>query len=80
MEIRRAFEQRTGRLDRVGSLSERLYQVDPQQHRLDIGVPFLAFDYDEFRFKTTTHAHKSSRCFWDNLNFRPTLMSGLTSG
>lgn len=46
------FEQRTGRLDRVGSLSERLYQVDPQQHRLDIGVPFLAFDYDEFRFKT----------------------------
>lgn len=38
----------------IGSapLSERLYQVDPQQHRLDIGVPFLAFDYDEFRFKT----------------------------
>lgn len=46
------FEQRTGRIDRVGSLSERLYQVDPQRHRLDIGVPFLAFDYDEFRFKT----------------------------
>jgi superfamily II DNA/RNA helicase len=46
------FEQRTGRLDRVGSLGERMYQVDPQQHRLDIGVPFLAFDYDEFRFKT----------------------------
>lgn len=46
------FEQRTGRIDRVGSLSERMYQVDPQQHRLDIGVPFLAFDYDEFRFNT----------------------------
>jgi superfamily II DNA or RNA helicase len=46
------FEQRTGRIDRVGSLGERRYQVDPQQHRLDIGVPFLAFDYDEFRFKT----------------------------
>lgn len=46
------FEQRTGRVDRVGSLGERMYQVDPQQHRLDIGVPFLAFDYDEFRFKT----------------------------
>ncbi len=46
------FEQRTGRIDRVGSLVERMYQVDPQQHRLDIGVPFLAFDYDEFRFKT----------------------------
>lgn len=46
------FEQRTGRIDRVGSLSERMYQVDPQQHRLDIGVPFLTFDYDEFRYKT----------------------------
>ena len=46
------FEQRTGRIDRVGSLGERMYQADPQQHRLDIGVPFLAFDYDEFRFKT----------------------------
>lgn len=46
------FEQRTGRIDRVGSLGERMYQVDPQHHRLDIGVPFLAFDYDEFRFKT----------------------------
>jgi Helicase conserved C-terminal domain/SNF2-related domain len=46
------FEQRTGRIDRVGSLSERMYQVDKQRHRLDIGVPFLAFDYDEFRYKT----------------------------
>lgn len=46
------FEQRTGRIDRVGSLGERLYQKAPEQHRLDIGVPFLAFDYDEFRFKT----------------------------
>ena len=46
------FEQRTGRIDRVGSLAERLYQQDSQCHRLDIGVPFLAFDYDEFQFKT----------------------------
>ncbi|WP_291991586.1 C-terminal helicase domain-containing protein [Candidatus Accumulibacter sp. ACC003] len=46
------FEQRTGRLDRVGSLADRLYRQDSRVHRLDIGVPFLAFDYDEFRFKT----------------------------
>ena len=46
------FEQRIGRIDRVGSLGERLYSQDPQRHRLDIGVPFLAFDYDEFQFKT----------------------------
>lgn len=46
------FEQRTGRIDRVGSLAERLYRQDSRLHRLDIGVPFLAFDYDEFQFKT----------------------------
>ncbi|WP_291931132.1 DEAD/DEAH box helicase [Limnohabitans sp.] len=46
------FEQRTGRIDRVGSLGERMYNVNPKQHRLDIGVPFLAFDYDEFCYKT----------------------------
>lgn len=46
------FEQRTGRIDRVGSLAERLYREDSRLHRLDIGVPFLAFDYDEFQFKT----------------------------
>ena len=46
------FEQRTGRIDRVGSLGERMYKANPQQYRLDIGVPFLAFDYDEFRYNT----------------------------
>ena len=46
------FEQRTGRIDRVGSLAERLYRQDSRLNRLDIGVPFLAFDYDEFQFKT----------------------------
>lgn len=46
------FEQRTGRIDRVGSLAERLYRPELRDHLLDIGVPFLAFDYDEFQFKT----------------------------
>jgi len=46
------FEQRTGRIDRVGSLAERLYDPKVRDHLLDIGVPFLAFDYDEFQFKT----------------------------
>ncbi|OQW85975.1 MAG: hypothetical protein BWK72_19430 [Rhodoferax ferrireducens] len=46
------FEQRTGRIDRVGSLAERLYRPGIRDHLLDIGVPFLAFDYDEFQFKT----------------------------
>lgn len=45
-------EQRTGRIDRVGSLAERLYRPEIRDHLLDIGIPFLAFDYDEFQFKT----------------------------
>lgn len=44
------FEQRIGRIDRVGSLAERSY--NPQKHLLDIGIPFLACDYDDFQFKT----------------------------
>lgn len=44
-------EQRTGRIDRVGSLAERLYERDPARHRLDIGIPFLAYDYDDFQYR-----------------------------
>jgi len=41
-------EQRTGRVDRVGSLAERL-----QAHgRINIGIPFLACNYDEFQYNT----------------------------
>lgn len=45
-------EQRIGRLDRVGSLTERLPADDGSPRHLDIGIPFLASDYDEFQYLT----------------------------
>lgn len=42
-------EQRTGRIDRVGSLIER---ADPSLGlKMNIGIPFLASDYDEFNYR-----------------------------
>lgn len=38
-------EQRTGRIDRVGSLSERIEKL-----RLHIGIPFLAHNYEKFQY------------------------------
>jgi superfamily II DNA/RNA helicase len=50
-------EQRTGRIDRVGSLSER---ADPALGlKMNIGIPFLASDYDEFNYRVlVTRAQK----------------------
>lgn len=45
-------EQRTGRIDRVGSLAERLYQPEkPNHRRLNIGIPFLAHNYETFQYE-----------------------------
>jgi superfamily II DNA or RNA helicase len=41
-------EQRTGRIDRVGSLAERSYLED--EFRLNIGIPFLAHNYEQFQY------------------------------
>ena len=41
-------EQRTGRVDRVGSLAERLEGYG----KINIGIPFLACNYDEFQYNT----------------------------
>lgn len=42
-------EQRTGRVDRVGSLAEKLYVKD--RFRLNIGIPFLAHNYEKFQYE-----------------------------
>ncbi|UFS72652.1 hypothetical protein LPW11_10750 [Geomonas sp. RF6] len=43
-------EQRTGRIDRVGSLAERQYDpAQPDRNRLNIGIPFLAHNYETFQ-------------------------------
>ena len=43
-------EQRTGRIDRVGSLAERRFKQEPDLSRLNIGIPFLAQNYEEFQY------------------------------
>lgn len=44
-------EQRTGRVDRIGSKAERLSRVNEEAGVLDVVVPYLANTYDEFRFR-----------------------------
>ena len=41
-------EQRTGRIDRVGSMVERTN--DLQKLRVNVGIPFLAYDYEQFQY------------------------------
>lgn len=43
-------EQRIGRIDRVGSLAELHYCADT--FRLNIGIPFLAHNYERFQYET----------------------------
>lgn len=44
-------EQRTGRVDRIGSKAERLAGVDEEAGVLDVVVPYVANTYDEYRFR-----------------------------
>lgn len=44
-------EQRTGRVDRIGSKAERLAGVDKESGVLDVVVPYVANTYDEYRFR-----------------------------
>lgn len=44
-------EQRTGRVDRIGSKTERLAGAEGGPHGLDIIIPYIAGTYDEYRFR-----------------------------
>ena len=44
-------EQRTGRVDRLGSKTERLRSNGNQDCPLDVAVPYIAGTYDEHRFR-----------------------------
>src|SRR5690606_10187994 len=44
-------EQRTGRVDRIGSKAERLAGIDEEAGVLDVVVPYVANTYDEYRFR-----------------------------
>lgn len=53
-------EQRTGRVDRIGSKAARMAMADPSQGHLDVVVPYIANTYDEHRFRVV---HGRSRLF-----------------
>ena len=44
-------EQRTGRVDRIGSKTERLRAKGNRECFLDVAVPYIAGTYDEYRFR-----------------------------
>lgn len=44
-------EQRTGRVDRIGSKTERLQRNADNACALDVAVPYIAGTYDEHRFR-----------------------------
>ena len=44
-------EQRTGRVDRIGSKTERLRAKGSRDSFLDVAVPYIAGTYDEHRFR-----------------------------
>lgn len=47
-----SLEQKTGRIDRVNSLAERMNKYENQeiQHFINIGIPFLANNYDQYKY------------------------------
>lgn len=44
-------EQRTGRIDRIGSKAERLRRPGGEGGELDVVLPYVANTYDEYRFR-----------------------------
>lgn len=53
-------EQRTGRVDRIGSKASRMAAGDHTQGHLEVVVPYIANTYDEHRFRVV---HGRSRLF-----------------
>ena len=54
-------EQRTGRIDRVGSLLERLREGD-QSALLQVSLPFMLGTYDQFIFNRVMARRREFRC------------------
>ncbi|MDQ3674988.1 MAG: hypothetical protein M3365_11505, partial [Gemmatimonadota bacterium] len=61
-------EQRTGRVDRIGSLSARLQQEhgDVPESAVDIGLPYVAGTYDETIFRRVLARRREFRCLLGN--------------
>jgi hypothetical protein len=58
-------EQRTGRVDRVGSLAERLEKRDGDAE-IDVWLPYVAGTYDEFVFDRVMARRREFRCVLGN--------------
>ena len=54
-------EQRTGRVDRIGSKTERLRGNGNGDCSLDVAVPYIAGTYDEHRFPRSTRSRSHLR-------------------
>jgi superfamily II DNA or RNA helicase len=60
-------EQRTGRVDRVGSLSELLRREHPGgDFRIDVWLPYVPGTYDEFIYERVTARRREFRCILGN--------------
>lgn len=53
-------EQRTGRIDRLNSLTERERRGDDGEHFLEIGIPFLGNNYDQYQYDVLV---ERAQCF-----------------
>lgn len=61
-------EQRTGRIDRVGSLASRLRQQDGQvdESAVVVGLPYVSGTYDETIFRRVLARRREFRCLLGN--------------
>jgi hypothetical protein len=60
-------EQRTGRVDRVGSLSEQLRQAHPEgDFQIDVWMPYVPGTYDEFIHDRVLARRREFRCILGN--------------
>jgi hypothetical protein len=61
-------EQRTGRIDRIGSLSTRLQERlgDVEASAIDVGLPYVSGTYDETIFRRVLARRREFRCLLGN--------------
>lgn len=59
-------EQRTGRVDRIGSLSERLRQAEVADSEIIVGLPYMNGTYDETIYQRVMARRREFRCLLGN--------------
>lgn len=59
-------EQRTGRVDRVGSLSEQLQDEGRPDYEINVWLPFVPGTYDQFVYERVMARRREFRCILGN--------------